>query len=142
MCFSSLCHVLGQKKNLFHIQTQNQELRYREVQIELVSGDRGQKVVTDQEEVYSNYPTVSLSQGHVDYRATGPKHVLSTLPHPHTHTHRCRAMQSSLGAIMRATMRIMVIMSVNGLIIRDCANDNNDAPGIATSENRAGDGCH
>lgn len=36
----------------------------------------------------------------------------------------------------------MVIMSVNGLIICDCANEHNDAPGIVSSKNRAGNGCH
>ena len=64
-----------------------------------------------------------------------------TQTHTHTHTQVHHAMQNR-GDVMRITMCIMVIMSVNGLIIWDCANDNNDAPEIVISQNRAGGGCH
>lgn len=84
-------------------------------------------------------------QGHVDYKATGttasPPLRLS-LSHTHSHSHRCRGMQLTWGEIMCITMCIMAVMSANGLIIWDCPNDNNDAPGIVTSQNRARDGCH
>ena len=90
-CFI-LCHIFVNKES--QIRT------FWRVQSEFVSWEEGWRVFTEQEEVYSNYPTLSLCQGHVDYRATWtrarPLHTRTHAhkharahTHTHTHTHRC-----------------------------------------------------
>lgn len=93
-----------------------------------------------QREFYSSSPNVNvhitINVHSTSWRASGTAaRPLFRHTSKCTNTHRCTVM-------WRWVSCLTMLMSDNGVIIWDCVNDSNGAPGIVTSQNRAGDGCH